>query len=197
MGDIKSSFEIAMEKVEKLGEVTEEERLKWKYVPEGERLAARYIKGDCDLVSELSRYDESVKKYVIKGTSDILSRNIGLPKNDAAKRNNKRVMEGLKALKSDRVAVENIFTKIRRVFDYYVEQGEQQRRQAYESLKAEFTTKVQKALQQQLGSAAGMVKVDVTRQPQFQEEWQRLQTKLDLQYTKLLEEYKQELASIS
>ncbi len=33
--EIKSAREIAMEKVEKLGEVTEEERLKWKYVPEG------------------------------------------------------------------------------------------------------------------------------------------------------------------
>ena len=35
MGDIKSAFELAMEKIEKIGEVTEEERLRWKYVPEG------------------------------------------------------------------------------------------------------------------------------------------------------------------
>ena len=41
MSDIKSAHEIAMEKVEKLGEVTDEERLKWKYVPEGEKLASR------------------------------------------------------------------------------------------------------------------------------------------------------------
>jgi len=33
MSDIKSAREIAMEKVEELGEVTEEERLRWKYVP--------------------------------------------------------------------------------------------------------------------------------------------------------------------
>ena len=34
MADIKSAREIAMEKIEKLGEATEEERLKWKYVPD-------------------------------------------------------------------------------------------------------------------------------------------------------------------
>ena len=41
MGDIKSALEIAMEKVAKLGEATEEERLKWKHAPQGEELAAR------------------------------------------------------------------------------------------------------------------------------------------------------------
>ena len=41
MGEIKSAREIAMEKIEKLGEATDEELLKWKYVPEGGKLAAR------------------------------------------------------------------------------------------------------------------------------------------------------------
>ena len=195
MSDIKSAREIAMEKVEKLGEVTEEERLKWKYVPEGEKLAARYIEKDCNLVTELSQYEEAVKKYVSEGASDILKRNIGLPKNDAAKKNNKRAMEGLKALKSDKVAVENVYSKMRHVFDHYFEQGEQQRKQAYESLKAEFEAKIQEAVKQQLGSFAG-IKIDIESQPQFQEEWRKLQTQLDLQYIKLLDEYKQELSAI-
>ena len=38
MGDIKSAREIAMEKVEELGEPTDEERLRWKYTPEGEKI---------------------------------------------------------------------------------------------------------------------------------------------------------------
>ena len=195
MSDIKSALEIAMEKVEKLGEVTEEERLKWKYVPDGEKMAARYIKENCNLVAELSKYEEKAKKYVIAGAADILIRNIDLPKNDLAKRNNKRAMDGLKTMKSDKVAVENVYSKIRRVFDHYVGQGEQQKRQAYESLKAEFETKIQQAVQQQLGTF-NAVRIDVEKQPQFQEEWQKLQTQLSLQYIKLLDEYKQELLSI-
>ncbi|MFC1593098.1 hypothetical protein ACFL4C_03695 [Candidatus Omnitrophota bacterium] len=195
MGDIKSAREIAMEKIAKLGEATDEERLKWKYVPEGEILAGRYIIQDCNLAVELNQYEENVKKYIVAGAADILIRNINLPRNDLAKRNNRKAMDGLKSLKNDKVGAENVFSNIRRIFSHYAEQGEQQKKQAYESLKAEFQAKVEQAVQQQLGSLMGM-KVDVEKQPQFQEEWRRVQTQLDSQYIKLLDEYKQELSAI-
>jgi len=194
MGDIKSALELAMEKVERLGEATDEERLKWKYVPEGENLAAKYLKQNLNLVAELSNYKENVIRYIKEGATDILIRNINLPKDDLARRNNKKAMEGLKSLKSDKIGVENIYSKMRSLFNHYIEQGEQQRKQAYERLKVEFEAKVQQAIQQQLGSVAG-IKINVERQPQFQEEWRKIQTQLDSQYIKLLDEYKQELSA--
>ena len=194
MGDIKSALEIAMEKVERLGEATDEERLKWKYVPEGEKLAARYLKQNLNLVAELSNYKENVIRYIKEGATDILIRNINLPKDDLARRNTKKAMEGLKSLKSDKIGVENIYSKMRSIFNHYIEQGEQQRKQAYERLKVEFEAKIQQAIQQQLGSVAG-IKINVERQPQFQEEWRKIQTQLDSQYIKLLDEYKQELSA--
>ena len=196
MSDIKSAHEIAMEKVAKLGEATEEERLKWKYVPQGEELATRYLKEDCNLVAELSQYQEDVKGYIIEGAAEILIRNISLPKNDAARRNNRRAMDGLKTLKSDKVSVENTFSRIRNIFNHYAEQGEQQRQQAYQSLKTEFEAKIEQAVQQQLGTLTG-IKVDVEKQPQFQQEWHRIQTQLDSQYLNLLNEYKRELSAIA
>ena len=196
MGDIKSALEIAMEKIEKLGKATDEERLKWKYVPEGEKLAVRYLKQDCNLVVELSEYEEAARRYVVAGASDILIRNINLPKDDLAKKNNRQVMDGLKNLKNTKVAVENAYSKIRRIFNHYAEQGEQQRKQAYETLKTEFETKMQQAAQQQLGSLT-RIKIDVEKQPQFQEEWRKIQTQLDSQYLKLLDEYKRELSGIA
>ena len=196
MADIKSAREIAMEKVAELGEATEEERLKWRYVPEGEKLAAKYIQKGCNLVTELNKYEEAARKFVVEGTAGILVRNINLPKNDLSKKNNRKAMDGIKALKSDKIAVENVFSKIRRIFDHYAENGEQQKRQAYESLKAEFTAKVQQAMQQQMGIPAN-VKIDIERQPQFQEEWQRLQNQMNSQYIQLLDEYKQELLNIA
>ena len=195
MGDIKSALEIAMEKMEKLGEATDEERLRWKYIPEGERLAARYLKQDCNLVVELDQYEEKVKRYIIEGAADILIRSINLPRDDLARRNNRRAMDGVKTLNSDKASVENVYSKIRSIFNHYAEQGEQQRKQAYESLKTEFEAKVRQLIQQQLGSVVG-IKVDVERQPQFREEWRKLQTQLDSQYLKLLDDYKQELLSI-
>lgn len=196
MADIKSALEIALEKAEKLGEATAEEKLEWKYVPEGEKLASRYIKGDASLTVEMGKYEADVKKYVMAGTQEILFRQINLPENELAKKNNKRAMDGVKELKSDKVAVENVFSRIRRIFDHYAEQGEQQRRQAHESLKEQMAARFQEALQRQTGSANAM-KIDVERQPQFQEEWRKTLSQLDSQYIKLLKEYKQELAVIA
>jgi len=196
MGEIKSAVEIAMEKVEKLGKATDEERLEWKYVPEGRKLAGKHIRQGINLVAGLSQYEDSIKKYIIQGAAEVLISNISLPNSDIAKRSNRRAMEGLKVVKSDKASVENVYSKMRRIFDHYVGEGAQQRRQAYESLKAEFEAKMKQALQQQLGTFAG-IKLDVERQPQFQQEWRRVQTQLDSQYLKLLDEYKQELSAIS
>ena len=197
MDDIKSAREIAMEKVGKLGEATEEERLKWKYVPQGQQLAAKYLKENLNLVPELSQYQESVKKYIIEGAAEVLIRNISLPKNDVVKKSNRKAMDGLKVLKSDKVSVENVYSQIRYLFNHYAEQGEQQRKQAYQSLKTEFEAKIQQAIQQQMGGSPIGMRIDVERQPQFQQEWLKVQSQLDSQYLTLLSEYKRELSSIA
>ena len=196
MGEIKSAREIAIEKMAGLGEATEEERLRWKYVPEGSRLAARYIAEDCNLVLELGKYDEKIKEYIIEGLSDILIRNISLPDSDLVKKRTRRAMDGLKAVKKNQVGLENVYSKIRRIFDHYQDMGEQQRNQAYLSLKTEFEAQVRQALQQQMGSLGGM-QIDVEKQPQFQTEWRRRLAQLDSEYLKLLGELRQELATIS
>jgi len=195
MGDIKSAREIAEEKIARIGKATEDERLAWEYVPEGEKLGGKYLKDDINLAAELERYETVAKKYVVSGASDILLRSIDLPKNEAAKELGKRAMDGLKAIKSDKAGVENTYSKMRRIFNHYEQEGQQQRGQAYQTLKAEFEAKLQQAIAQQMGKAADY-KVDVEQQPQFHEEWRRLQFQLDAQYIKLLDEYKQELRLI-
>lgn len=195
MGEIKSAFEIAMEKVNQMEEPTEEEKLQWKYVPAGEKLAGRYLKEKVNLLAELNNYNEEVRKYIINGAAGILARNIGLPVNDYIKQNNKKAMDGLKTIKSDKVAVENLFSKIRYIFNHYEEQGEQQKKQAYESLKADLGEKIQQALQQQMSPMMG-AKIDVEKQPQFQQEWRKIQQQIDDQYVNHLNEYIRELIDI-
>lgn len=194
MAEIKSAFEIAKEKAEKLGEATPDELLSWKYIPEGERLAVRCIKEDVNFSTELNQYkDENIRKYVIKGVEGVLIRNINLPKNDYIKKTNRRIMEALKVVKKDKVATENAFSKMRRIFSHYVGPGEEQRKQACEELKVDFATRMRQALQQQ---GLGLnVRINVEQQPEFQAEWRKLSNRLDEQYQKLLEEYKTELAT--
>ncbi len=99
----------------------------------------------------------------------------------------------MKVLKNDKVAVENVFSRMRHVLDHYVQEGAKQKKQAYDSLKAEFEAKIQQAIRKQTGVNA-KVKIDVEKQPQFLEEWQRVQAQMEAQYLTLLDEYKQELA---
>jgi hypothetical protein len=196
MADIKSAYEIAMEKINKIESATPEERLKWKYIPKGEELAGKYIKDDINLTAELGKYGEQERKYVVQGISSILIRNIDLPKNDAVKKNNKKAMDGLSAIKKDKKGLENAFSKIRYIFNHYSEQGEAQKKAAYEQVKEEFMMKVQQALAQQ-GSNARINAVDIERQPQFQEEWRKMLMRLDSQYLQHLNEYKHELQAIN
>jgi len=195
MGDIKTAAEIAREKLARIGEPTEQERLKWKFGPEGEKLAALYLKEDTNLVGELKKFDDKAKPFIVAAVSDILLRNIGLPRNEAARRANKKAMDGIKTIKNDKVAVENVFSRMRHVLDHYTQEGAKQKKQAYESLKAEFDEKIQQAVRQKTGVNA-RVNIDVEKQPQFIEEWQRLQAQMEAQYLNLLDEYKQELAAL-
>ncbi len=191
MADIKSAFEIAMEKASGIGEATPEERLSWKYIPEGEKLAAQFLKDDTALAAEVAKYEENVRKYILKGVSDVLIRNITLPKNDAAKKTNRRVMEALKTIKKDKVGVENIFSKMRQLFSHYSGPGEEQRKDTYDQLRISFTQRMQQALKQQ--GVTGNVRLNIESQPEFQAEWRKMSGQLDGQYLKHLDEYRQEL----
>ena len=197
MTEIKSAAEIAAEKLAAIGEPTPEERLKWKYGPLGEQLAAQYLKNSLDLAAELKKVDEKGRDIVAAGVNEILLRNIALPRNETIGRTNRKAMDGLKALKKDKTAVDAVFAKIQHVLDHYVNEGEKQRKQAYEQLKMEMEQRFQQALRAQTGvSNAARMKIDVEAQPQFQDEWQRLQAQLEAQYLNLLDDYKQELAAI-
>jgi hypothetical protein len=196
MADVKSAYEIAMEKIKEIEPATTEERMKWKFVPKGEELAGKYMKDDANLVTELSKYNEQEKQYVLQGVSAILIRNIDLPKNDAMKKSNRKAMDGIKLIKKDKTAVENVFSKIRYIFNHYAEQGDKQKKEAYEQAKAQFAEKLQQAVQQQMGTNSRM-DVNVEQHPQFQEEWRKTLLRLDAQYTQHLTEYKHALLAIN
>lgn len=196
MDEMKSALERAMERADSLGKASEEEVRRWKYLPEGEKLAVRYLADEGDLLSGLDKYDEEVRRDVIVGVQQVLVRNLDLPRNDVAKKKNRKAMEAIKELKRDKVSVENVYTKVRRLFNHYEQEGEQQRRQLYEDVKRGVEAKMRQAMQQQLGAAAPG-RLNVESQPLFQEELRRSLGQLDLQYMKLLDEYKQELLAVS
>jgi hypothetical protein len=198
MGDIKSAFEIAMEKISKIEDATPEERVKWKFFPIGEQLGAKFLKEDINILSELNKYKDPERKFVMQGAVEVLARSIDLPRNDNIKKVNRKAMDGIKLVKKDKSGVENIYSKFRYVFNHYNEQGEQQRKQAYEQVKAQFAAKLEQAMQQQYGANVRVKpNVNLEQHPQFQEEWRHVLVQLEQQYINHLNEYRKELIEIA
>lgn len=195
MEEMKSAFERAMERVEKLEDASAEEKAKWKYIPEGEKLAVRYLANECNLENELAKYDPLASRYVISALAEILIRNVDLPRSDVLKANTRKAMEGIKVLNPGNAAVDKVFEQIRYVLEHFENDGARQKKQAYEALKSDFQVRIEQAMQGQAG-VAGKVDMDVERQPQFQKEWRATLAQLDSQYYKVLNEHKDELRTL-
>lgn len=191
MEEIKSAWEKAMEKVEKLGKPSAEELGRLEFIPLGNALAVKYLEqADYNLNAELAKHQGSTaRKYLIQGIEETLLRNIMLPRDDRTKQTTKRAMSGIKLLKENKSRLDIIFDQINNLFNYY----EQARQQSYTQFKNSFEAKFQqatKALQQQLGTK---VSINPELQPQFREEWLKISGQLDAQYQKVLEEHKQQI----
>ena len=196
MDKIPTALERALERVEKLGKASPEELKQSKYAEEGQRLAARYLKGELNLRMELNKYDDEIKGWLIQGIQEILIRNIELPSSEDSKQQNRLAMEGLKVIKRDPGAVENVFSKMRQIFNHYTGQGELQRKEAFENLKREVQIKLTQAMQQQGHGMPPVPIQHVEAHPQFQMEWHKVQAQLDSQYDLHMKEYKEQLTAI-
>ena len=194
---MKSAREIALEKIKDIGEPTEDEKLRWQYLPLGEKLAGKYLEENIILSTELSKYKGRAKKYVLKGLEETLVDNIYILKNDAAKRRNKKAMEGIKEIKKDKVAAENVFSKMRSLFKHDLEEGEKQREQVFNNIKEKCELQLRQAAQQKYGQAAGQMEMKAEQHPKFQEEVRRVMAQIDSGYLNHLDNFKKELAIIN
>ena len=189
MSEMKSAWEKAMEKVDKLGKPTEEELKKLEYIPIGNNVAARYIQEeDYDLDAALTKYKgQGIRQYIVQGAQEIFIRNIILPHTDHDKKVISRAMDGIKLIKENKNKLDSIYDRINNLLSYY----EQAYQQTFLQFKKDFEAKLQEAgpaIQQRMNAGHN---IEMELQQQFQEEWRRVGGELDSQYQKTLEEHKQ------
>jgi hypothetical protein len=82
------------------------------------------------------------------------------------------------------------------LFNHYADQGEKQRKQAYQQLKVDFEARIRPELEKQQMGAYRRIDIDVERMPQFQQEWRKVINQLDSQYLLLLKEYRDGMEAI-
>ena len=195
MGEMKSAWEKAKEKVEKLGNLTKEEIKQFECVPVGNKLAAKYLQDTgYNLDAELTKYKGTgLRKYIAQGAQEIFMHNIILPQNERDKQIMQRATAGLRIVKENKNQLETILDRITNLLNYY----EQARQQTYTQFKKGFEASLQEssqALQKQTGNA---VPIEAQLQAQFQAEWLNLNSKLNGQYEKVLEEHRQHIQKIA
>ena len=195
MGEMKSAWEKAQEKVEKLGKLTGEEIKQFECVPVGNKLAAKYLQDtDYNLDAELTKYKGTgLRKYIAQGAQEIFMHNIILPQNERDKQIMQRATAGLRIVKENKNQLETILDRITNLLNYY----EQARQQTYTQFKKGFEARLQESsqtLQKQSGNA---VPIEAQLQAQFQAEWLNLNSQLNAQYEKVLEEHKQHIQKIA
>jgi len=195
MGEMKSAWEKAMEKVEKLGRLSDEEIAQQKNIPLGNKLAATYLSVEnYDLDAELTKYKGTgFRKYVIQGAEEIFLRSITLPQSERDKQTTSRAMAGIGLIKENKNQLEAVIDRINNLLTYY----EQALQQTYTQFKQSFEAKLKeagKSLQQQMKTQAPL---ESELQLQFQEEWRRISNQLNAQYENALEEHRQQIATIA
>lgn len=190
MGEMKSAYEKAMEKIEKLGKPSPEEVGELEYVPKGNLIAARYLKGeDIELVEEINRFEQKVRKYIHRGVEEILLENIILPQKEAQALANKRAIEGLVSLKKDKKNSQALLEQLRMVFNYYEKAKQQVAQQARQAVEMKLS-EAMKAMEQQSGMK---LKIDVESQPEYKEGLFKAMAQLNQQYEKALKDWREHI----
>ena len=194
MSKMKSAREKAMEKVEKLGRLTEDEIKRFECVPVGNKLASRYLQeDDFNLDAELTRYKGTgLRKYIAQGAQEIFLHNIVLPQSERDKQVTKRAMSGLRIAKENKNQLETILDRITNLLNYY----EQAHQQTYSQFKKGFEARLQETSQVLQKQPGNNVPIELQLQAQFQAEWHKLNSQLNAQYEKVLEEHKHQIQKI-
>ncbi len=193
MGDeIRSTWEIVLEKLEKIGKADPEE-LKLENLKESAfKVCAKFLNEPTssweDTVGQfLTQVEPKYKRQALKFLTEVLLKNIVLPKLETQLANAERAILGLTHLFQGIPEMGKLIKQTEAlVKEYYAK-----KKALYEELKKRYSAELS-ALGEALSSNLGVeVKISVEQHPQFQEEWRKISEYIDREAEKQLEYLKQ------
>jgi len=190
---IKSAYEMALERFQQRKEVPQAEMDRMEYEPIGKTAAAIFLREkDYDLTAEAAKYPQQFQGYVLEGIQKTLLSNLLPPLDKETLESNRRAMQGLLLIKTDKDAVKEVLVQLENLFKYY----EQALAQAYVQFKQRFTEKLSPSIRSMEKRTGQKVKLDPEKQPGFREEWNKVVGHLNAQYEQVLDEQKEKLRNI-
>ena len=181
MAEIKSAFEIAMERAEKIGSLSKEELEAQKWEEKGKKTAAAYLSGKLKSLQEgLGDVPGEHIQAVLAGVGDILLRNIVLPRDPHQWDTIKRAMQGLVEIKGS--IASQVMPQIEQLL------------KNYENTMTHYRQQFKQQVSQQMGgqnmTAMTMDSEGLNTLASMQEEWNKLSAEISQQFEQQLEPLK-------
>lgn len=189
MAGIKSTMDLVMERAARMGMATPEEMRHEENMKKGMQSTVEFLNGtNPSLTAILANYAAGEQESVRKGMLSSLLRNLFLPRDEDGIARIERAIGGIVELNS---ATPDIAALCRELQTIAVQYG-QHRKQLYEQLKEQMRMQIEQMLLRK-GMKPDSLKFDPTTEPQFKEQWSRLEADLDGQYGQALEQFKAQL----
>ena len=189
MAGIKSTMDLVMERAARMGMATPEEMRHEENLKKGMQLTAEYLNGQKDsLLALLNEQETGQQEPIRKGMLTSLLRNLFLPRDDDGTKRIERAVQGILELNQGSGDLMALCQELKTIATQYG----QHRKQLYEQLKEQMRMQIEQLLMRKGLKSDGM-KIDPTMEPQFKEQWARLEADLEGQYGQALEQFKAQL----
>jgi hypothetical protein len=182
-------MDLVMERAARMGMATPDEMRHEENLKKGMQLTADYLNGTKDSLTDvLAAQEPDQRESIRKGMLTALLRNLFLPRDEDGIKRIEQAVKGLIELNQGTPDIAALCRELQTIASQYG----QHRQQLYEQLKEQMRMQIEQLLMRKGLKADGM-KIDPTMEPQFKEQWSRLEADLDGQYGQALEQFKAQL----
>ncbi len=191
MTEIKSAFEIAMQRTEDI-KSNKETLVANEHKNIGKRIASEFLdpaKKDIDVTKTFKKYSGKEQRWVKEGFLETMTANISLPNDKNYGEKLETLEKGINLVVKEKRQVRYIFQQVQQFFDQYLstqDQVEEQLKQQYQSKLRE----KEEALSKQMGT---QVNLSPESDPEFANILSKNLARLEQQYNEALGQVKDEL----
>jgi hypothetical protein len=190
MAEIKSTMDLVMERAARMGMATPDEMRHEENLKKGMQFTAEYLNGTQDSLSEILGEQEPAHQEAIrKGMLSSLLRNLFLPRDEDGIKRIELAVQGIVALNKGTGDIAALCQELQTITSQYG----QHRTQLYDQLKEQMRMQIEQMIARKTGMKPDSSKIDPTAEPQFKEQWTRLEADLEGQYGQALEQFKAQL----
>ncbi len=191
MAEIKSTMELVMERANSMGKASKEEINREKDIKEGMKLAAAYLNGEKESISDSYKSQPENRQQDLRtGIAQGLLRNISLPHNQDNQQRAEKALLGVIDLGENEGEITAICQELKKLVGQYLQHREQLQNQLEEQVKMQYEQLMAGQMDEQAADLGG---IEETLKKQISEEWNRVEGELNSQYNQALEQYQQQL----